>query len=117
MSVIDDNNYGSLRGTPKLSGVEDFEGEIIVRKIYPRNSSKKFSNFIPRGTNEVNLDGIKFTASASGKIYVSDQIIRCENIKYPFNKIVRFDHLYNNMLKSVETTIEIIVGDERSCNT
>jgi len=112
LSIIDDNNSRTALGS-KPTGEDFGYGEIIVGKIIPQNTSRKFSNFVTHGTNQINIDGTEFAKSAKGKIYVSDQSIVCGNVKYPFNKIVGLVRSNNNVMKAVESTVEILAEDKR----
>ena len=112
MSIIDDKNSRTALGSKPIG--EDFGyGEIIVGKIIPQNTSRKFSSFITHGTNQINIDGTEFAKSAKGKIYVYDQGIICGNVKYPFDKIIGLVRSNNNVMKAVESTVEILAGNKR----
>lgn len=112
MSIIDDKNSRTALGSKPIG--EDFgQGEIIVGKISPQNTSRKFSSFITNGSNEINIEGMAFAKSAKGTIYVSDQSIVCGNVKYPFDKIIGLVRSNSNVMKAVEATVEIIAENKR----
>ncbi len=113
MSITNDKNSRTALGSQKPSEKEFGVGEIIVEKINPQNTSKKFSSFIPKGSHEVNIDGTAFMKSAKGNIYVSENEIVCGNVKYPFNNIIGIVRSNNNLIKSVETIVECIIENKR----
>ena len=113
MNISDDYNSKTPLET-KIPDGEDFGlGEIVVEKISPQNTSKKFSSFISKGSNEVNIQETTFMKSARGSIYVSNNNIICGNVTYPFNRIIGIVRAGNNLMKSVETTVEYVTEDKR----
>ena len=113
MSIIEDNSSKTAFNSPKPIGEEFGHGEIIVEKINAQNTSKKFSSFISKGSQEVNIDGTTFTKSAKGNIIISENEIICGNVKYPFDKIVGIVRSANNLMKSVDVTLETMIENKR----
>ena len=112
MSIIEDNSSKTAFNSPKPIGEEFGHGEIIVEKINAQNTSKKFSSFISKGSQEVNIDGTTFTKSAKGNIIISENEIICGNVKYPFDKIVGIVRSANNLMKSVDVTLETMIENK-----
>ena len=113
MSIIDDKTSRTPLGSQKPSGENFGIGEIILEKISPQNTSKKFSSFIRKGSHEVNIGGMTFMKTANGNIYVSDKKITCGNVTYPFNRIIGIVRSGNNLIKSVEAILESIIDNKR----
>lgn len=113
MSIVEDNSSRTALNSQKPIGDEFGQGEIIVEKINAQNTSKKFSSFISKGSQEVNIDGTVFLKSAKGDIVISGKEIFCGNVKYPFEEILGIVRSGNNLIKSVDVTLESKIKNKR----
>lgn len=113
MSIVEDNSSRTALNSQKPVGDEFGQGEIIVEKINAQNTSKKFSSFISKGSQEVNIDGTAFMKSAKGDIIISEREIFCGNVKYPFDRIIGIVRSGNNVMKSVDVTMETMIESRR----
>lgn len=113
MSKIDNKSNRTALGSQKPKGEGFGQGKIIVEKINPQNTSKKFSSFIQKGSSNINIDGTEFMKSTKGAIYLSKNKLVCGNVTYPFNRIIGIVRSNDNLMNSVETTVESIIEDRR----
>jgi len=113
LTINEDSSSRTALGSSRPVGIDFGTGEVIVEKISPQNTTRKFSSFSSKESQKVNIDGIEFLKSVKGVIYVSENNISCGNVTYPYNRILGLVRSNNNLMKSIEITLETISNNKR----